>query len=128
LSEKKDLYTMEFQELHRRDLRLIRAMGANAIRLWSWHEHASHHDFLDLCWNEGYSPLYVLLPFNPDWGSALTYKKNEDPSKTNSNSDEYVFFVSLVLLFVFPTVLLLLPLSPSAFLSDRFPRPFRWLM
>uniref|UniRef100_A0A7S1N8C0 Glycosyl transferase 48 domain-containing protein n=1 Tax=Eutreptiella gymnastica TaxID=73025 RepID=A0A7S1N8C0_9EUGL len=43
-------------------------MGANSIRLWSWNYMGTtvgnHADFLDLCWNNGQTPLRVFLPFD----------------------------------------------------------------
>lgn len=63
-----DYYAQRYAALHRRDLALMRRAGVNAIRLWGWSEAVSHLSFLDLAYNNGVDPIYVIPTFQPDYG------------------------------------------------------------
>lgn len=56
-----DLFTAEFGALHDRDLPLLRAMGANVVRVYGWRVGADHKAFLDKCYNGGVDPIYVIV-------------------------------------------------------------------
>ena len=58
-----DYFTDDYQDLHKRDLPLLRAMGSNTIRLWSWNPTADHLNFLDNAYNDGIDPIYVIAGF-----------------------------------------------------------------
>jgi len=48
-----DYFTSQYHAIYDRDLPIIRQIGANAIRLWSWDNTANHLDFLDKAYNGG---------------------------------------------------------------------------
>jgi beta-galactosidase/beta-glucuronidase len=58
-----DYFTPTYSAIPERDLPLLRAMGANTIRLWGWDPHVDHTGFLDNAYNGGSSPLYVIASF-----------------------------------------------------------------
>jgi beta-galactosidase/beta-glucuronidase len=66
-----DFFTTNFQALYKRDLPRIRDMGANCVRVYGWNPLTNHTEFLDLAWNGGDRPLYVLIgdwiPEGLDW-------------------------------------------------------------
>lgn len=65
---KGDFFSYTFRGLHERDLGLMRKAGFNAVRLWGWNEDVDHTQFLDLCWNGGDKPVYVIPTFQPEFG------------------------------------------------------------
>lgn len=67
-----DYYTSAYSSIHTRDLTQIRQMGANSIRLWIWDTEADHKDFLDMAYNSGVSPIYVIAGYNINPGLDLT--------------------------------------------------------
>lgn len=56
-----DYFTSAYSSLWERDLPLLRAMGANIIRIYGWSDSANHDAFLDACYNGGVDPIYVLV-------------------------------------------------------------------
>ena len=58
-----DYFTQAFKSLYKRDLPLLRTMGTNTVRLWSWQTTADHLDFLDSAYNDGDNPIYVIAGF-----------------------------------------------------------------
>lgn len=71
-----DYFTDEYAFLWRRDLPLIRAMGANAIRIYGWDDLADHTLFLDYVLSMG---LRVLITF--PLGSASTTPVRGDANR-----------------------------------------------
>ncbi len=67
-----DYFTSAYSAIHTRDLTQIRQMGANSIRLWIWDTEADHKDFLDLAYNSGTSPIYVIAGYNINPGLDLS--------------------------------------------------------
>jgi len=65
-----DYYTSNYSSIYERDLPLLRAMGANTIRLWGWNNSADHTDFLDAAYQNGQDPIYVIVTF---WMGASVY-------------------------------------------------------
>ena len=63
-----DYFTPEYSNIYNRDLPLLRQMGANTLRLWTWDGKADHHDFLDAAYNNGANPIYIIAGYriNPD--------------------------------------------------------------
>jgi hypothetical protein len=57
-----------------RDLENLRRMGAHFIRVYRWSPGSNHEDFLDLCYNGGDRPAYVLVNRwiypDTDWNDA----------------------------------------------------------
>jgi hypothetical protein len=58
-----DYFTSTYSALYSRDLPLIRAMGANVIRLWGWNNGADHSGFLNAAYNNGNDSIYVVVTF-----------------------------------------------------------------
>lgn len=56
-----DYYTAAYLPLIERDLVNLRRMGCNVIRVYGWAIGADHSAFLDLCYNDGQQPIYVLI-------------------------------------------------------------------
>ncbi|HLP09440.1 MAG TPA: hypothetical protein VK178_14855 [Opitutaceae bacterium] len=56
-----DYCTGTFADLHARDLPLLRALGANTVRVYGWDPDVAHAEFLDACTNNGDRPLTVLV-------------------------------------------------------------------
>jgi uncharacterized repeat protein (TIGR01451 family) len=56
-----DYFTSGYSGIYSRDLSLLRGMRANTIRLWGWKYDADHTDFLDEAYNNGVSPIYVIV-------------------------------------------------------------------
>ncbi len=67
-----DYYTSAYSSILTRDLPQIRQMGANTIRLWIWDTEADHRDFLDMAYNSGTNPIYVIAGYNINPGLDLT--------------------------------------------------------
>ncbi len=69
-----DYFTADSAALQARDLPLLRALGANTVRVYGWAPGVSHQEFLDQCYNGGVAPIYVLvnLWIDPatDWTNA----------------------------------------------------------
>ena len=66
-----DYFTGPYAPLHDRDLPLLRAMGANTLRLYHWEKTADHSAFLDQAYNGGVDPLYVIAGYWIDAGLDL---------------------------------------------------------
>jgi hypothetical protein len=58
-----DYFTFNYNIIYSRDLPLLREMGANTVRLWTWDGTADHHDFLDSAYNGGENPIYVIAGY-----------------------------------------------------------------
>lgn len=67
----------------RRDIPLLRQMGANAIRIYGMQPAATAHAFLDEAWNDGASPIYALLSI---WIPPCTFANDAD---TDALADKY---------------------------------------
>jgi hypothetical protein len=76
-----DYFTSDFHKIHERDFPLLRTMGANTLRLWSWNIGADHTQFLDAAYNNGEDPLYVIAGF---WISGGL---NIDPNKPDNDRE-----------------------------------------
>ncbi len=63
MSPNGDYFTTAYSPIYQRDLPLLRAMGANTIRLWGWNNSADHTDFLNKAYNNGVAPIYVVVTF-----------------------------------------------------------------
>lgn len=91
-----DVWAYAWEAIWARDLQNLRNLGVNCIRVYSMlykqiglHGEVptaatydnlpkfSHRKFLDLCWNNGKDPIYVIvgIPMNP-----LLFQKNADPA------------------------------------------------
>jgi hypothetical protein len=58
-----DNYSAGASALYKRDLPMLRAMGANTVRLWGWNNSTDHTDFLDDAYNQGSRPIYVIAAY-----------------------------------------------------------------
>jgi hypothetical protein len=58
-----DYFISEYHEIHERDFPLLRTMGANTLRLWSWNPTADHTRFLDAAFNDGLESMFVIAGF-----------------------------------------------------------------
>ncbi len=72
-----DYFTSTYRSLYERDLPMLRAMGANTVRVYNWDPAANHSHFLDLAWNNGHQPIHVLVNayIDPqtDWSSTSVF-------------------------------------------------------
>jgi hypothetical protein len=58
-----DYFTSEYASFWKRDLPLIRALGANTVKLWGWNNINNHKDFLDALLADKDHPLFVIPTF-----------------------------------------------------------------
>ena len=58
-----DYFTSTKKSIYSRDLPLLRQMGANTLRLWTWDRTADHHEFLDSAYNGGVTPIYIIAGY-----------------------------------------------------------------
>jgi hypothetical protein len=58
-----DNFTAASSALYQRDLPLLRAMGANTLRLWGWEINRDHTAFLDAAYNQGVRPIYIIASY-----------------------------------------------------------------
>ncbi len=58
-----DYFTAPYSALYARDLPMVRALGANTLRLYHWGKSADHYDFLDRAFNGGVDPIYVIAGY-----------------------------------------------------------------
>ncbi|MEW6108839.1 MAG: matrixin family metalloprotease [Nitrospirota bacterium] len=58
-----DYFTSDYSAIYDRDLSLIRQMGANTMRIWTWGNTANHIDFLDKAYSAGNNPIYIIAGF-----------------------------------------------------------------
>lgn len=69
-----DYFTTNYSPIFSRDLPLLRALGANTIRVYGWNSNADHSAFFDACYNGGVDSLFVLVNrwIDPatDWSDA----------------------------------------------------------
>ena len=71
-----DYFTVEYNPVYAQDVELLRHMGANTLRLWGWNNSADHNQFLDLAYNGGSRPLYVIVTF---WMGHSVYPDISSP-------------------------------------------------
>jgi hypothetical protein len=71
-----DYFTLPYRALSERDLPLLRALGANTLRLYHWENTVDHFDFLDRAFNGGVDPIYIIAGYWIDAGLNL------DPNST----------------------------------------------
>jgi len=71
-----DYFTSNYRPIYSRDLPLLRRMRANTIRLWGWNNTADHTDFLDTAYNNGGTPIYVVVTF---WMGQSVYPDISSP-------------------------------------------------
>ena len=77
-----DYFTPDRSGIYTRDLPLLRAMGANTLRLRGWGSTANHLDFLDSAYNSGVNPIYVIAGFQIDAGLDI------DPASPTNIRDQ----------------------------------------
>ncbi len=58
-----DYFTAPYSAIYNRDLPVLKAMGANVVRLYNWEKSADHFDFLDQAYNDGSDPIYVIAGY-----------------------------------------------------------------
>jgi len=75
-----DYFTSEFSFIWLRDLPLIKAMGANVLRVYGWQPQNDHSDFLDAVWANG---LYLMATF-------YMGDSSENPVQTQQQRDKVV--------------------------------------
>ncbi|MBI5585757.1 MAG: fibronectin type III domain-containing protein, partial [Deltaproteobacteria bacterium] len=66
-----DYFTEPYGALYERDIPLLRALGANTLRLYHWEKTADHFDFLDRAFNGGVDPIYIIAGYWIDRGLDL---------------------------------------------------------
>lgn len=72
-------------KIYKRDLPLLRSMGANVIRTYA---KVTSRKFLDACYNIGFDPIYVIMGFYIDGSADLSNR--EVLEKIKSDFREYV--------------------------------------
>ena len=85
-----DYFTSAYGPIYSRDIPILRRMGANTIRLWGWNNAADHTDFLDMAYNDGNAPIYVVVTF---WMGPSAYP---DISSPKARADIKSAFRSMV--------------------------------
>lgn len=69
-----DYFTTNYRSLYQRDLPLMRQMGVNCLRVYGWSLTDDHTEFLNMAYNGGQQPIYVIINrwVNPgtDWTSS----------------------------------------------------------
>ncbi|MBM4328025.1 MAG: hypothetical protein FJ118_12785 [Deltaproteobacteria bacterium] len=108
-----DWFTRSWRGIYQRDLPLIRAMGANAMRIHSLFafpptdanyenvdaldfdspEVADHLDFLDKAWDGGQDPLYVLITIPVD--KLRGFYQGDDRLRAEDSERVYRFYKKL---------------------------------
>jgi hypothetical protein len=108
-----DWFTRAWHQVYERDLPLIRAMGANSIRIHSlfalpptnanyenvdtldFHspQAADHVDFLNKAWNNGQDPLYVLITIPVD--KLRGFYQGDEQFKAEDSLRVYRFYEKL---------------------------------
>lgn len=58
-----DYYTSNYAKIHDRDMKLLRDMGANTVRIRLRNDGIDYGDFLDKAYNNGKDPIYVIVSF-----------------------------------------------------------------
>lgn len=58
-----DYYTLSYKAQYRKDLKHLRSLGSNIVRLRSWQYDADHKDFLNAAYNRGNKPIYVMASY-----------------------------------------------------------------
>jgi hypothetical protein len=85
-----DYFTSGYSAIYRRDLPLLREMGANTVRLWGWKYDADHSDFLDAAFNNGVRPIYVVASYWLDASRDIS-----DPSVRQAIKAEFTQMVAI---------------------------------
>jgi hypothetical protein len=88
-----DYFTSDDHKIHERDFPLLRTMGANTLRLWSWKTSADHTHFLDAAYNNGEDPLFVIAGF---WINAgLNVDPNDPENDRERIKQDFLDMVSI---------------------------------
>jgi len=90
-----DYFTTEHRGIYIRDLPILRAMGTNTIRLWGWCNEQDHTEFLDLAWNGGVDPIYVIVSFWIDEG-VITRAELGEPSARSRVAGQFCSMIEKV--------------------------------
>ncbi|MCD4782295.1 MAG: hypothetical protein K8T10_00540 [Candidatus Eremiobacteraeota bacterium] len=83
-----DYFTVGYNEIYSRDIPLLRQMNCNTIKTYGWSGDADHTDFLDKCYNNGNSPIYVIVGFWINGGQNLS-----DPAVRKNINDDFIKMV-----------------------------------
>jgi len=85
-----DYFTSGYSAIYGRDLPLLRRMGANTVRLWGWKYDADHTNFLDQAYDDGVSPIYVIVSFWVDKSRNIS-----DPAVRDAITAEFKQMVAI---------------------------------
>jgi len=85
-----DYFTSNNDSFYLRDIPIIKALGANTIRLWGWNISADHTDFLDLA---AANKLYVIPTFYMGPG---TYPNLADPAVISRVTADFKTFLDAI--------------------------------
>jgi len=85
-----DYFTNANNSFYLRDVPIIKALGANVIRLWGWNIAADHSDFLDLA---AANKLYVIPTFYMGPG---TYPNLADPNVVSKALADFKVFLDAI--------------------------------
>ena len=58
-----DYFMKEYSNIYEPDIKKMRDMGVNAIKIYSWYPDKDHNDFLNKCYNGGNKPIYVAVGY-----------------------------------------------------------------
>ena len=58
-----DYFTSNYAYIYKPDIDKMRAMGVNAIKIYSWYPDKDHSDFLNYAYNGGRDPIYVAVGY-----------------------------------------------------------------
>jgi len=86
-----DYFTSTYGNIYRRDLPILRSLGANAVRLWGWDINADHSAFLDAALNGGDHPIYVIPGF---FLSPALYPNLADPNVRSKALTDITTFIT----------------------------------
>lgn len=86
-----DYFTSNFENIYRRDLPILRSLGANAVRIWGWDINADHTGFLDAALNAGDHPIYVIPGF---FVSPSLYPNLADPNVVTKALNDLTTFIT----------------------------------
>lgn len=58
-----DYFTSNYAHIYKPDVDKMRAMGVNAIKIYSWYPDKDHSDFLNYCYNNNNDPIFVAVGY-----------------------------------------------------------------